>query len=133
MIAFSPKIAGAHDQVGTLLNEASATDLYQITCSTDSGGSSDLLEIQIIDPTTTQGGGKISAVLKKNNVVRTTADAIRADANFSPEISLSAGNTTYDVMVHKLKTGFKNYQLSYHCKNNNGNHTGTSLVTLQNE
>lgn len=132
-LAGASNIAEAHDQIGTLLDAASATDLYQITCSTDSGGSSDYLEIQVIDPTTTPGGGKISAVLQKGTTVRTTSDAVRADAGFSPAVSLSAGNTSYFVMVHKLKTGLKNYQLTYHCKNNDGSHTGTSLVTLQNE
>jgi len=133
LTAWGPNIAGAHDQVGSLLDAASATDLYLITCSTDSGGVSDLLEIELIDPTTTAGGGKISAVIQKDTTVRTTSDAVRADTNFSPAVSISRGNTSYYVTVHKLKTGLKSYTLSYHCKNNNGSHTGTSLVTLQNE
>lgn len=100
-------MVSAHDQAGALGMDGSAVDVYQVTCSTDSGGVSDHLEVQVFDPTTTPGGGKISAVVRRNSVVLNSSDSVRADTERSPVLSMSGGDGNYDVMVHKLKTGLK--------------------------
>lgn len=129
----------AHDQVGALGNEASATDHYLIICSTEAGEASDVLEVRVFDATEAQGGGKISAVVQRESVVRTASDPFRVDKdfnhdkNFGPLTSVSGGNGAYNVMVHKLKTSPKSYLLEYHCKTNSGIHTGTSLTVLQDQ
>lgn len=131
--------AVAHDQIGALGNEASATDHFLIICSTDAGGESDLLEVSVFDATEGQGGGKVSAVVQRESVARTASDPFRVDENFNhdknfgPLTAISAGNGAYNVMVHKLKEGPKNYVLQYHCKTNGGLHTGTALTILQDQ
>lgn len=148
MAAFGLTVdAIAHDQIGALGQDSSATDYYLVTCSTDAGGVTGQLDVQIYDPTTTQGGGKISAVVKHGNVVGTASDPRRVqwqngnvctginkpDTEAGPPIFVHGGNGTYDVMVHKQKEGPKNYLLTYHCLSTEGTHTGTALITIQDQ
>jgi hypothetical protein len=137
----------AHDQIGALGEPADATDYYLVTCSTDAGGVTGKLEVLLFDPTRTQGGGKMSAVVKHGNIVRTASDPQRVqwqngnvctgisepDTEYGPPVSVHGGNGTYDVMVHKQKQGPKNYVLQYHCKTNTGIHTGSSLIVIQDQ
>lgn len=141
--------AVAHDQIGTLLDPASATDYYLVTCSTGGGGESDRLEVRIKDLTTAVGGGKLSAVVQNDvvGVVATASDPVRVargegcegwsnvtqDTEFGEPVSISAGNGAYTVMVHKQKAGPKTYSLEYHCKSSTGLHTGTALLVLQDQ
>lgn len=141
--------AVAHEQVGSLLDPASATDYYLVTCSTDGGGASDHLEVRIKDLTTAVGGGKLSAVVQNDvaGVVATASDPVRVargegcegwnnvtqDTEFGEPASVSAGNGAYTIMVHKQKAGLKSYFLEYHCKSSTGLHTGTALLVLQDQ
>lgn len=139
--------AVAHDQVGSLGLSADATDYYLVTCSTDGGGESDRLEVQIKDLTTTTGGGKLSAVVQREDVVTTASDPQRVnrgegcagwddvtkDTDFGNLVQLSKGNGVYYIMVHKQKPGLKSYLLQYHCKSSTGLHTGTSLLVIQDQ
>lgn len=149
----------AHNQAGALGEAADATDYYMVTCSTDAGGVTDKLQVSILDPTTTQGGGKESVVVKQGTVVTTASDPVRVhwvdangnpisigdiyhgvegahpipDTEYGPETYLLGGNGVYDVMVHKLKESPKNYVLQYHCLTANDLHTGTSIILLQDQ
>lgn len=139
--------AVAHDQIGSLGEDASATDYYMVTCSTDAGGESDRLEVRLLDATITPGGGKISAVIQRENVAATASDPVRVtrgegcagfndvkqDKNPGPLSSVALGNGVYYIMVHKQKPGPKNYLLQYHCKSAEGIHTGTAIVTIQDQ
>ncbi|ADJ28043.1 hypothetical protein [Nitrosococcus watsonii] len=131
--------AVAHDQIGTLGVEGNATDYYLVTCSSDAGGVTDYLEVQIYDATVEQGGGKMSAVILREPVASTASDPYRADEfqnhdkNPGPPAFVGGGDGVYKVMVHKLKDGPKNYLLSYHCKSSVGLHTGTSILILQDQ
>jgi hypothetical protein len=148
MAAFGLTVeAMAHDQIGTLGDAEDATDYYLVTCSTDAGGVTGQLEVQVFDPTVTIGGGKISAVVKHENIVSTASDPQRVqwqdgnvctgisepDTEYGPPTFVHGGNGTYDVMVHKQKQGPKNYVLQYHCLTDAGIHTGTSLIILQDQ
>ncbi|MGH8474703.1 MAG: hypothetical protein ACRERV_03645 [Methylococcales bacterium] len=123
-----------HDLFGKTLGQPFyATDVYHVTCTTDSGGASDYLETSIIDTTQTTGGGKISAVTKGGGVVEQTGDPGRNDGNYSPPLLVHGGNGLYEVFVHKLNKGPKIYSLQYHCKSSGGAHTGTEIITIQNQ
>lgn len=131
--------ATAHDQPGSLGVEGDATDYYQVTCSTAAGEVSDHLEVQVYDATVEQGGGKISAVVQKDLIAGAAADPYRADEfqnhdkSPGPPAFIGGGNGVYNVMVHKLKDGPKTYQLKYHCKSSTDLHTGTALITVQDQ
>jgi hypothetical protein len=125
--------AVAHDQIGALGEDGSATDYYLVTCSTDAGGVTGQLETYIYDPTTTQGGGKISVVSQFGNAATTASDPVRTDTNPGPPAYLPGTDGTYNLFVHKLKAGPKNYLLSYHCLSSEGAHTGTALITIQDQ
>ncbi|BAW80170.1 hypothetical conserved protein [Candidatus Nitrosoglobus terrae] len=129
--------AVAHDQVGSLGEDASATDYYLVMCSTSPGGETGLLRTQILDATTTAGGGKISVVSQFQNETMikaaTASDPNRLDDQPGPAAILPGANGAFNVFVHKLKEGPKNYQLTYHCMTSEGSHTGTSLTTIQDQ
>jgi hypothetical protein len=125
--------AVAHDQIGALGEDGSATDYYLVTCSTDAGGVTGQLETFIYDPTTTQGGGKISVVSQFGNAATTASDPVRTDTNPGPPAYLPGTDGTYNLFVHKLKAGPKNYLLSYQCLTSEGVHTGTALITIQDQ
>lgn len=126
-------LVSSHELSGSLGDPFYSTDVYNVQCSTDSGGVSDFLETSITDITKTSGGGKVSAVIQAGGVVTQTSDPIRDDGISSPEQSVHAGNGIYEIFVHKLKAGAKVYTLDYHCKSSTGAHTGTSVITVQNQ
>ncbi|CAB1275102.1 hypothetical protein [Candidatus Nitrosacidococcus tergens] len=123
----------AHDQTGTLGEDAAASDYFLVQCSSDQGGATGKLELSIYDGTTTQGGGKISAVGVFNETVATASDPNRLDDQPGAKAAVIGSNGAYNVFVHKLKNGVKNYKLTYHCKSAEGGHTGTALQTIQDQ
>lgn len=126
-------LASSHDLSGSLPDPSYAVDVYNIQCSTDSGGESDYLETSIIDVTQTPGGGKLYTEIKAGGVVTQSVDPVRDDGNFSTSQSVHAGNHVYEVFVRKQKNGQKVYGLEYHCKSSTGQHTGTSAITVQDQ
>ncbi|BAW80169.1 hypothetical conserved protein [Candidatus Nitrosoglobus terrae] len=126
----------AHNQIGTLGDPASATDFYMVQCSTDSGGVTGRLYTQILDGTTTAGGGKISVVSEFNgdNIIdATTASAPVRDGQNGPASILPGADGIFLMFVHKLKEGVKDYNVTYHCQSSEGVHTGTSIQTIQDQ
>ncbi|CAH9017698.1 hypothetical protein [Candidatus Nitrosacidococcus sp. I8] len=125
----------AHTQTGSLGEDAAATDYFFVLCSTDQGGTTGKLELSIYDGTTTPGGGKISAVgvFPQTQAAATASDPNRLDDQPGPIAAVPGPDGTYYVFVHKLKSGAKNYNLTYHCKSAEGAHTGASLLTIQDQ
>ena len=126
-------VCSAHELSDSLDSSYTSTDVYYVTCSTDSGGVSDYLEFSVLDATQNPGGGKISTMVWAGGIAVQTGDPVRANADFSPVAAVHAGNGLYQVFVHKLKEGPKVYSLQYHCKSATGAHTGTSKITIQDQ
>ncbi|CAH9017696.1 hypothetical protein [Candidatus Nitrosacidococcus sp. I8] len=129
--------ATAHNQIGSLGDPADATDYYMVQCSTDEGGTTGQLYLQIFDGTTTQGGGKVSVVgeFPAGNIATTASDPDRfSPMPGGPSSLLKPGTDgTYNMFVHKLKEGVKQYNVTYHCQSSEGAHTGTSILTIQDQ
>ena len=74
----------------------------------------------------------------RNGSARATAtDATDADASASPLIHVdTVAGIVFDVLVDKSGAGAENYVLTIHCltgPNGTGLHTGTDVVTRQNQ
>lgn len=122
----------AHEYSGALGKSASATDLYQVTCSTDSGGDSDRLSIQVLD-TAPAAAPLVSVQVQKGASAANSTDAKDGDTTYSPLVSATSGNGAYNVLVNKTASGAENYKLEYHCQAKDGEHTGTSIFVLQSQ
>ncbi len=128
--------AVAHS-VGNLIDatgiNASATDVYQISCFDDGGGPTAYLFIQIQDGSIPVPGLLVSAqaYFDQTKIMTNTSDPISGDANASPGVQLSGGNGNYILSVSKTAVGARQYNITVHCWSVNGGHTGTDVNTLQ--
>ncbi len=138
----------AHDYTDSLKAAfgASATDLYRIDCSQDAGAASQSpthqLFIQINDGSA--AGGKLSATAsvftpgfgKALTVTDPTGgDGVASPSKLLTVIGADQQDNQFFIAVSHSATGLKNYELSYHCQDASGQHTGTSLppAILQNQ
>lgn len=126
----------AHTQAGSLGSGASATDYYQVLCSDDGTGPPASLSIQVLD-SAPAAAPLVSVQARNGSALASATDPTDADANASPLIHVNAGaGTVYDVLVDKSGAGVENYVLTFHCvtgPNGTGLHTGTDVVTRQNQ
>lgn len=128
--------AAAHTQSGSLGADATATDLHQIVCSNDGTGAPGSLSVQILDDVPA-AAPKVGVQVRGGSLLSTSTDPVDGDATASPLISVDVTTTlVFDVLVDKTGAGSENYVLTYHCltgPNGTGLHTGTALVTRQNQ
>jgi hypothetical protein len=128
--------AAAHTQSGSLGAEASATDLFQVVCSNDGTGAPGSLSVQILDDVPA-AAPKVGVQVRGGLLLATSTDAVDGDTTPSPLIHVDVTTTlVFDVLVDKTGAGSENYVLTYHCvtgPNGTGLHTGTALVTRQNQ
>ena len=124
--------AFAHDQTGALGKAVGATDYYAVSCFDDGNGVADHLSFQIMDALPAAIPA-VSAQVTKGRLAVNTTDAIDGDATYSPAVLVKGGNGTYYVSVDKSKAGVENYSFQYHCETSDNQHTGTSILPLQNQ
>lgn len=136
--------AMAHDQAGSLTAAAgaSATDYYQVTCSSDAvtNTATDHLFFSIRD--VTAGGNLVGMTVIKadaatNQAAYSTIDLVggTADTTYSPSLSIKGGNGVYNVAVwHTGVAATESYTFQYHCQNAAGTlHTPTSILRISNQ
>lgn len=135
--------AFAHTQNGslTLASGVSATDYYQVTCSSETDGTATAnLFFQIRD--LTAGGNLVGMSVVKadapaNKAAYTTIDPVGGPANtvYSPGITMPGGNGVYNVLVWRTGVAAnESYSFEYHCQNADGSvHTPTSIVRISNQ
>ena len=127
---------GAHTQAGSLGSGASATDYYQILCSDDGTGPPASLAIQVLD-SAPAAAPLVSVQARNGRELASTTDPTDGDPSASPLVFVNvAAGVVYDVLVDKSGVGGENYVLTFHCltgPNGTGLHTGTDLVTRQNQ
>lgn len=118
---------------------AKATDTYEVTCSTDGGGTSYRLVAEVRDDAPV-AAPSVSVQIIKGSVASNATDSVDGDGNYSPAASVTpnpanpnGGNGVYYVLVNKTKAGAENYSLEFHCLSSTGSHTGTSVVARQNQ
>lgn len=129
---FTANAVFAHDQTGALGKAAGATDYYAVSCFDDGNGAAAYLAFQVIDALPV-AAPVVSAQVTKGRLAVNTTDAIDGDATYSPKVLVKGGNGTYYVSVDKTKAGVENYSFQYHCETSDNQHTGTSILPLQNQ
>jgi hypothetical protein len=123
-------MASAHDLLNQPIGATlSATDYYQVTCSTD-GVATLRLDVQVNDDTA--GASILSLQVQKGLLAKNTTDPTGANGVFSPLVSVAGGNGVYNVMVNKTTAAARQYDIRYHCMNGTA-HTGTAIAIKQNQ
>jgi hypothetical protein len=134
-------IASAHTQTGVLGKRADASDIYEITCIDDGNGTPARLEVQIEDLVPIKAP-LVNVQVQKNSESVTATDPKDGDNRPGPLVGNTGGAGAYTVTVSKLpkprkpdKTRRKKelYRLTYHCVTSSNQHTGTDIVTTQNQ
>lgn len=124
--------AAAHTQSGSLGSSAAATDVYSITCSNDGSGTPARIRAQVRDQAPV-AAPVVSVQVTKGSLGTNSSDATDGDAVYSPLVTVNGGSGAYTVLVNKTAAGSETYTLQYHCETSTGIHTGTSIVTRQNQ
>lgn len=127
--------AAAHDYSGGGLGPSSgATDYHVISCNDDGSGPPAFLSFQL------NAGPPVAAPLVSAQIqvpgrplAGSVTDPQNGDVQSSRIIEVAAGEAAYQVTVDKAGPGKAGYSFSYHCETANGEHTGTDLVTLQDQ
>jgi hypothetical protein len=137
LVAGAAGSAAAHTQTGSLGAEAAATDYYEVTCSDDGSGPPASLILQVTD-TGAAGDPLVSVQGHKGSLLTSSTDPTDDEATpaASPLVFVNGGAGVYEVLVDKSGAGAETYTLTYHCHtgaNGGGVHTGTSIVTRQNQ
>lgn len=123
-IAWSHSGGATTDGAGT---NPSAAVLVAVTC----GIGTDYLTAQIKDQSGPVAGLLLSLHLQKGSKMTSTTDSVSGDANYSPEVALSAGPGVYYMSITKTAAGARQFDASWHCMANSGEHTDTDLGVLQ--
>ena len=127
--------AVAHTQNGSLGATASSTDFYQITCLDDGSGTPVSLGVEIEDAAPA-APPLVSVQIQRGLLIVSVTDRTDGDGQPSTEVFLNGGPGVYDVLIDKTAAGAENYTLDFHCftgPDGTGIHTGTSIVTRQNQ
>ena len=136
MLGFLAAPAAAHTQSGSLGSGAAATDNYQILCSDDGAGPPASLSVQVLDAAPA-AAPLVSVQVHNGLLLASSTDPVDGDTVASPIIHVNTdAGVVYDVLIDKSGTGAENYVLTFHCltgPNGTGLHTGTDIVTRQNQ
>jgi hypothetical protein len=132
LAAGSAGIVSAHTQTGTLGADASATDLYLVTCDDNGNGQPAYLIAQVLD-SAPKAAPLLSVLASKESQAVNSTDTVDGDSSFSPLVKVEGGRGNYLVAVTKTKKGQEAYILQYHCHTPSDVETGTEIVTLQNQ
>lgn len=112
-------------------NKATFTALARVTCFDDGNGPADQLIARIRDNSAPIPGMFVSLQVLKGSKAISITDTTSGDAEFSPFVTLQAGNGVYFMMVDKTMAGARNFEAEWHCNTATGVHTGTDIVVDQ--
>lgn len=119
-------IASAHNEAGSLGDDATATDIYLVYCEEGT----ERLEASIAD-TDPDMTPLVSVTISKTGSA-TSTDPIDSDGEYSPAIQLAEGDGQYALTVSKSDFGAENYDVQFHCMAG-GIHTETIIQMIQNQ
>ncbi len=125
---FAHSAGGVIDAAG---NNASATDLAQVSCYDDGDGPTGYLFIQIQDQSSPVPGLLMSIQAAKDAQMTNDSDLVSGDATASPGAELWAGDGIYYISASKTAAGSRTFTVTYHCMTSQGVHTGTDITLLQ--
>jgi hypothetical protein len=121
--------ASALTQPGSLAAEASAANLYQVTCSDDGSGAPASLAVAVRDDAPS-AAPLVNVQIQKGSAASNATDAADGDGTFSPAVFVNGGAGVYDVFVGKTAAGAESFTLSFQCTTGaggTGSPTGTSI------
>jgi hypothetical protein len=110
-----PTTAAAHDETGTLGAAASATDYWEVTCTSEVGVVPDRLSVRVAD-TGGVAAPMVSVQAHKGLLLAQSTDPVDNDGNPSPEVFVNGGAGLYEVLVDKSGAGAESYTLTVHCQ-----------------
>lgn len=126
----------AHNQGGSFTTGlAAAVDYYQVTCSDDGNGAPSYLEAQVKDMTANTS--KVNILIQKgtscttNKCAQFSIDTTDSDTTYSPLVRVTQGAGVYNLFVQHTAAGTDSYDVLVHCKTATGVHTGTSVLSRQ--
>lgn len=123
--------ASAHDYHDILIGNGSTTtgssDLVALIC--DPG--TDYLEAQIKDKSSPEPGLLVNVLIAKGAQMKNVADTVSGDDAYSPFIRVNGGSGLYYMAATTTKAGTRLFDLTYHCKANDGTHPDSSVQIYQ--
>lgn len=130
LAAAVPGIAQAHGGGGAIDpngDNPSATILAGVNCS----GGTDFLVAQVRDDSGFVPGLFLSLHLQKGLKMTSVTDTVSGDNFASAEAHLAGGDGQYFMSLTKTDAGTRNFDVTWHCMNNNGDHTDTEISVYQ--
>jgi hypothetical protein len=104
-----------------------SSDLAVVTCAPGT----DYFEAQIRDVASPVPGLLVNLHIVKGTQMKTIADTVSGDANYTPFIRVNGGPGIYYIAATTTTAGTRVFDLNYHCKANNGDHPDTDIAVLQ--
>ncbi len=96
---------------------------------------SSYLEAAVKDLSGAVAGLQTNLLIIKGNQADSTTDPVSGDNDFSLPARVDGGTGTYQLLVTKTAVGARAFEVSYHCKVDNGlpggEHTGTAITVKQ--
>ncbi|WP_295623273.1 hypothetical protein [uncultured Nitrosomonas sp.] len=136
LMALYAGTVSAHNQAGSFTTGlAAAVDFYQATCFDDGSGAPSYLEAQVKDMTASTA--KASILVHKgtscttNKCAQFSVDTTDSNTTYSPLVTVKQGAGVYSIFVMHTAAGTDSYDVALHCKTAAGVHTGTSVVSRQ--
>lgn len=117
--------AGASIGAGSV--NSGASDLAVVTCAPGT----DYFEAQVRDTSSPVPGLLVNLHIVKGTQMKTIADTVSGDADYTPFIQVNGGPGIYYIAVTTTTAGIRMFDLNYHCKANDGTHPDTDISVLQ--
>lgn len=130
ILAAVPGIALAHSGGAAIDpngDNPNATILAGVNCS----GGTDFLVAHIRDDSAPVPGLFLSLHIQKGLNMTSVTDTVSGDNFASAEARLAGGDGHYFMSLTKTAAGTRNFDVTWHCMNNNGDHTDTDIVVYQ--
>ncbi len=136
-------VAWGHGVNGSLGKKASATDIYQVTCSDEEGGTTPSYRLMTkVRDNLPKRKPRVSVSTIYGGTTTRTTDKRDGDSRYSAEAHNDNGNGVYVMRVTKSSKVKKNrrykenYSVQFHCEGPPSSgyiHTGTDLIRTQNQ
>ena len=134
LLALSLGYAGmsqAHEASAVTGEQADFLGYALVSCDPPSS----YLEAAVKDLSGTVAGLHVNLLIIKGSQADSATDPVSGDNDFSPSARVDGGAGTYQLLVNKTAAGSRAFEVSYHCKVDNGlpggEHTGTGITVKQ--
>jgi len=134
LLALSVGYAGmsqAHKESGVMGEQADFLGYALVSCESPSS----YFEAAIKDLSGAVAGLYVNLQIIKGSQADSTTDPVSGDNDFSSYARVDGGTGTYQLLVNKTAAGLRAFEVSFHCKVDNGlpggEHTETRITVKQ--